>query len=425
MLSRNVKAAATILGLMAVIWSGAQAGAHPVSIMVESSLTGSSTLVPCHATTVAFERRCIPTGGVASPHRSHCYASSTRLAGRARRHSRCRHLSRGMALSDTLTVGTVGDIMLGSWLIDVIGTYGPAYPYSDVLPILQRADLLSGNLEAPFLADTTGVERAEKTYTFVVPPARAAVLKAGGFDIVTLANNHILDYGVAGLIGTWAALDSIGIRHVGTGRTKDEAHSHTIVEKGGIRVAFLAYNHTFPAQFWATGQRAGTAHASDEGLAREVRRADGEADIVIVAFHWSGELLETPREYQRILARIAIDNGADLVVGHHPHTLQPLEWYRERLIAYSLGNFIFGSYSPVAGGAALIVKFVGDSPVAAELHPLDVNNLRREFRPLPLEPSMWSILESGVLQALADSSAAGHEGIVIDPEGFLLLLPPP
>ncbi len=370
MRSRNLKKTATIFGLMVVIWPCAQAWVHPISMMEESRLTGSS------------------------------------------------------ARSDTLTIGTVGDIMLGSWLIDIIGTQGPAYHYSDVLPILQRADLLFGNLEAPFLADTTGAERVDKTYTFFVPPAGAAVLTAGGFNLVTLANNHILDYGVAGLIGTWAALDSIGIRHVGTGRTRNEAHTHMTVEKDGKRVAFLAYNHTFPDQFWATGQRAGTAHASDEGLAREVRRADSEADIVIVAFHWSGELLETPRKYQQILARIAIDNGADLVVGHHPHTLQPLEWYKEKLIAYSLGNFIFGSYSPVAGGAALIVKFLDDSPVAAELYPLDVNNLRREFRPLPLEPSMWGILESGVLKAMADSAAAGHEGIVINSEGFLLLLPP-
>lgn len=370
MRTRNLKTTATIFGLMAVIWSSAQAGAHPVSKMVESCPAGSSTP------------------------------------------------------GDTLTIGTVGDIMLGSWLIDIIGTHGPAYPYSDILPILQRADLLFGNLEAPFLADTTGVERAEKTYTFAVPPAGAAVLTAGGFNLVTLANNHILDYGVSGLIGTWEVLDSIGIQHVGTGRNRNEAHTHTIVEKDGKRVAFLAYNHTFPAQFWATGQRAGTAHASDEGLAREVRRADSEADIVIVAFHWSGELLETPREYQRILARIAIDNGADFVVGHHPHILQPLEWYRDRLIAYSLGNFIFGSYSPVAGGAALIVKFVDDSPVAAELYPLDVNNLRREFRPLPLEPSTWGILESGVLKAMADSAAAGHAGVQVDSKGFIFLLPP-
>ena len=370
MRSRNLKTVATIFGLMAVIWSCAQVGAHTDSIMAESCLTRS------------------------------------RVRG------------------DTLTIGAVGDIMLGSWLIDIIGTHGPAYPYSDVLPILQRADLLFGNLEAPFLADTSGVERAEKTYTFAVPPARAAVLTAGGFNLVTLANNHILDYGFAGLTGTWATLDSIGIPHVGTGRTRNEAHTHTTVEKDGNRVAFLAYNHTFPAQFWATGQRAGTAHASDEGLAREVRRADREADIVIVAFHWSGELLETPREYQQVLARIAIDNGADLVVGHHPHTLQPLEWYRERLIAYSLGNFIFGSYTPVARGAALMVKFVDDAPVAAELHPLDVNNLRREFRPLPLEYSMWSAIESGVLTAMADSAAAGHDGIQVDRKGFILLLPP-
>ena len=326
--------------------------------------------------------------------------------------------------ADTLTVGAVGDIMLGSWLIELIDLHGPAYPYAEVLPLLERADLLFGNLEAPFLADTTGVERAQKTYTFVVPPSSAAVLVDGGFDVVTLANNHILDYGPSGLASTWEVLDSIGIAHVGTGRTKAEAHTHRIVEDGGRRVAFLAYNHTFPKWFWATESRPGTAHADDDGLAREVRRADAEADIVVVSFHWGGELLESPREYQQILARIAVDSGADLVIGHHPHTLQPLEWYGGRLIAYSLGNFIFGSYSPEAGGAALLVRFVDGTPVIADLYPLDVNNLRREFRPLPLAPSSWNMLGSAVLRAMADSALAGHEGIRVDPHGYIRLLPP-
>lgn len=329
-----------------------------------------------------------------------------------------------IAAADTLTVGAVGDIMLSSWLIEVIDLQGPEYPYAQVLPVLDQADILFGNLEAPFLVDTTGVEKVEKTYTFAVPPRSSAVLTAGGFDVVTLANNHILDYGREGLFTTWTVLDSIGIVHVGTGRTRDEAHTHRIVEAGGSRVAFLAYNHTFPKAFWATDSRAGTAHASDEGLAREVRRAGAEADIVIVAFHWSGELLETPREYQHILARIAVDNGADLVVGHHPHTLQPLEWYRGSLIAYSLGNFVFGSYSPEARGAALFIRFVEGAPVIADLYPLDVNNLRRKFRPHPLPPSSWEMLGSAVLDAMADSAAAGSEGIRTDPRGFFRLFVP-
>ena len=314
--------------------------------------------------------------------------------------------------------------MLGSWLIEIIDRNGPGYPFTEVLHVLRPADILFGNLEAPFLADTTGMEKAEKTYTFAVPPRSSSVLSAGGFDLVTLANNHVLDFGPAGLYSTWAVLDSIGIAHVGSGRTKADAHAHRIFEKEGHRVAFLAYNHTFPRDFWATGARTGTAHAGDEGLASEVRRAGREADIVIVSFHWSGELVETPREYQRILARIAVDNGAGLVVGHHPHTLQPLEWRGGGLIAYSLGNFVFGSYSPEARGAALMVTFVDGAPVVADLYPLDVNNLRRRFRPRPLPPSSWGMLGSAVLDAMADSAAAGGEGIRTDPGGFLRLRPP-
>jgi poly-gamma-glutamate synthesis protein (capsule biosynthesis protein) len=325
---------------------------------------------------------------------------------------------------DTLIIGATGDIMLGSWLIDLLNERGADYPYGEVLPVLQSTDLLVGNLESPFLSDTTGVVRAEKTYTFAVPPGIVETLTIGGFDLVGLANNHILDFGLAGLFETWNVLDSAGIAHTGTGRTKREAHAHTTIERRGRRVAFLAYNHTFPEEFWATADRPGTAHASDEGLAREVRRADGDADLVVVMFHWGGELLEEPREYQKILARIAIDNGADLVIGHHPHTLQPLEWYHGRLIAYSLGNFVFGSYTSTAKGAVLLVRFAGGRPVSAELYPVDVNNLRRNFRPGLLDPSRWSRLESSVLAALTDSAAAGHPGVRIEEGGFLRLLPP-
>jgi poly-gamma-glutamate synthesis protein (capsule biosynthesis protein) len=155
-----------------------------------------------------------------------------------------------------------------------------------------------------------------------------------------------------------------------------------------------------------------------------VSRAGRDADIVIVTFHWGGELLPAPREYQMILARIAVDNGADLVIGHHPHTLQPLEWYGGALIAYSLGNFVFGSYSPEAGGGALLVFFVGGSPVMADLYPLDVNNLRREFRPRPLESSRWNLLGSSIVVAMVDSASAGHAGVEVHPEGFIRLHPP-
>ncbi|MFC1545295.1 CapA family protein [Gemmatimonadota bacterium] len=325
---------------------------------------------------------------------------------------------------DTLILGATGDIMLGSWLIDVLKEQGADYPYGEVLPILQSTDLLVGNLESPFLSDTTGVARAEKTYTFAVPPVIAETLTAGGFDLVGLANNHILDFGQSGLFETWSVLDSLGIAHTGTGRTKVEAHQHTTIERLGRRVAFLAYSHTFPEEFWATADRPGTAHASDEGLAREVKRAGEDADLVVVMFHWGGELLEEPRDYQRILAHIAVDNGADLIIGHHPHTIQPLEWYRGRLIAYSLGNFVFGSFTSTAKGAVLLVRFTGGRTAGADLYPIDVNNIRREFRPGLLDPSRWLLLESSVLAALADSAAAGHPGVRIEEGGYFRLLPP-
>jgi poly-gamma-glutamate capsule biosynthesis protein CapA/YwtB (metallophosphatase superfamily) len=331
-----------------------------------------------------------------------------------------------VSASDTLVFGAVGDMMLGSWLTPLLDSLGVDYPLAAVTPLLARADLLLGNLEAPFLADTTGVVRAEKTYTFAVPPRHIGVLTAAGIDVVTLANNHILDFGPAGLDTTRTLLEEAGIAHAGTGPDRGAAHRHVLVERAGRRVAVLAYNHVFPEEFWAGPARPGTAHADDAGLAREVALAATEADLVVVTFHWGAEGMETPKDYQRILAHIAIDHGADLVVGHHPHVLQPLEWYRGRLIAYSLGNFVFASYSEIPTGAVLLVRFEGEVPIAAEFHPLDVNNLRRVFRPAPVPAARWPRLGSAVVAALADSAAAGAPGVRIVPgDGFLLLPPIP
>jgi len=330
----------------------------------------------------------------------------------------------GGAPADTLVVGAVGDVMLGSWVIEVIRSRGPDYPYADLQPLLEQADALIGNLEAPFLADTTGIQRADKTWTFAVPPPAVAAVTAAGFDVLGLANNHILDYGPAGLFETWAVLDSVGLAHVGTGRNRTEAHRHVLIERAGTRIAVLAYSHTFPAGFWASEDRPGTAHADSLRLRRDVRRAAAEAELVVVSFHWGAELREWPKEYQQVFAHLAIDAGADLVIGHHPHTLQPLEWYRGRLIAYSLGNFVFGSYTRTARGALLLITFADGEPVWADLYPLDVNNLRREFRPRPVPSELWPELGSSVITAAADSARSRQPGVEIRRRSFLRFFPP-
>jgi poly-gamma-glutamate synthesis protein (capsule biosynthesis protein) len=326
--------------------------------------------------------------------------------------------------SDSLLIGAVGDVMLGSWLPEILDRNGARYPFAETQSLLDRADFLIGNLEAPFLDDTTGVARAAKTYTFAVPEHHVGTLVAGGFDAVSLANNHILDFGLPGLERTWKLLEGLDIVHVGTGSDRAAAHSHRIVESGETRIALLAYNHVFPESFWATEHKPGTAHADDDGLAWDVQRARRESDLVIVSFHWSAELREHPKEYQQILARIAVDNGADLVVGHHPHVIQSLEWYRGRLIAYSLGNFVFASYSDSATGALLLVRFREGEIAYADFYPLDVNNLRREFQPKPMAPEEWSNLGSAVVNALADSARAGHRGVRIERDGYFRLISP-
>ena len=155
--------------------------------------------------------------------------------------------------------------------------------------------------------------------------------------------------------------------------------------KNGLKIAFLAYNNTFPLEFNATATRAGTAPGDPRYLRTDVKNARQSADIVVVSFHWSSELLKERKPYQADLAKTAIDAGAHLVVGHHPHVIQGVEVYKHGLIAYSLGNFIFASYSRrVQDGLLLQVRCTPSGIKEAVFFPININNHQVHFQPQPL-----------------------------------------
>jgi len=211
-----------------------------------------------------------------------------------------------------------------------------------VQEVLRSADLTVGNLECPL---GTGGKAAQKKFTFLAHPRSAAALAEAGFDVVTLANNHALDYGPGALRETLASLREHGILAVGAGENAEEAGRHRLLVRGApaLRIAVLGFSNTLPTSFFAGSHRAGTNPARPEAVAASVASARGEADLVIVIFHWGQELSPSPSTVQRQLAAAAADAGADLVVGHHPHVLQGIEVRRHALIAYSLGNFLFPS----------------------------------------------------------------------------------
>jgi poly-gamma-glutamate synthesis protein (capsule biosynthesis protein) len=271
------------------------------------------------------------------------------------------------ATEPAVTLAAVGDVMLGRTVGEAIGRYGADYPFQQVAAVLREADIAFANLEVPI---TAGGAPAQKDYVFRTPPEAAAGLAGAGLDIVSLANNHVLDYGVVGLADTLAALGQAGIAATGAGEDEAAARTPAILGVEGLRVAFLGYVQVpddsvsgfGEAELAAGPDRPGVAWARREAVIADVEAAAREADLVVVSLHAGTEYQEEPSALQRELAHAAVDAGADLVLGHHPHVLQGIERYKGALIAYSLGNFVFDfdetdyAHSGLPSAQSLILK---------------------------------------------------------------------
>lgn len=281
-------------------------------------------------------------------------------------------------------VAAVGDIMLGGTAAPELALYGYDYPFVQVKDLLKQASVVFGNLEGPL---TDGGQPFEgKQYVFRSPPDHVApALARAGISLVSLANNHLMDYGLEGLRDTQAALDAAGIRYAGAGENLAAARRPSFVEVGGVRLALLAYSLTFPPEFWAAEGRPGTAFGHEHEVRADIAAARRRADVVLVSFHWGREGTTELRDYQQTLGHAAIDAGAAAVIGHHPHVLQAVEHYRDGVILYSLGNFVFGSYSPNATRSAIALLTLHQGRVhALALHPINVKNAEVVFQPRPL-----------------------------------------
>jgi hypothetical protein len=246
-----------------------------------------------------------------------------------------------------LRLFAVGDVNLGDRPGTAIATYGARYPWLSVAPVLRAADIAIANLECA--VSTRGYPVPGKQYTFRGKPSSLrAMARYAGIDVVTLANNHTLDYGRLAFADTVSYAHQYGMKTVGGGRNLDVARRPALFRLGGLRVAFLGYSDVRPLGFDAGPTWSGTAPAFPSYISSDVRRAKNRgADVVVVYFHWGTERTFSPNFRQRSLAGVAFDAGATVVLGAHPHVLQPIEQpRRRRLVAWSLGNFVFGANTP-------------------------------------------------------------------------------
>lgn len=239
-----------------------------------------------------------------------------------------------------VVVLAVGDVQLGRGVGRLIELYGPDYPFDSVRDLVEAADLALFNLECA-LSDE-GIAIA-KPYSFKADPKAANGLARAGFDIAVLANNHSTDCGRWELPETLDALRSRGLTPVGAGITGAEAAAPAVVNRRGLRIAVLGRTLVLPAGVVYREDVPTVAVYDPAVIEDEIRAARARADLVIVSLHWGVEYARHPQESQRRIARELIDAGANLVIGHHTHTPQPVERYKTGLIAYSLGNFVFDS----------------------------------------------------------------------------------
>jgi len=244
-----------------------------------------------------------------------------------------------------ISISFVGDILLASRIGININQYGTDYPFEKVKTLLSTSDFAVGNLESAVAV--TGTPISGKEYTFRADPKVIAGIKNSGLDIVSLANNHVLDFGRDAFIETLRHIKDSGLNYIGAGEDIDEAYRPVIVEKDGKKAAVFAASRVIPSGSWYAGiNTSGVAGAyNTERLVEEIENVRGNVDYVIVYLHWGTEREQEPNKLQKSLARLLIDSGADVVVGTHPHVLQGFEFYKGKVIAYSLGNFIFTNYN--------------------------------------------------------------------------------
>ncbi len=277
--------------------------------------------------------------------------------------------------------------MLSNWVMEHLDNDGLDYPFLGIRDILDKGDIRFCNLEAP-IGKHAESQQSDKKYTFALPPRYRKAISYGNFDIVSLANNHILDYSSDLADSTVHYLDELGIKQVGYGHNSYEAPGPVILERKGLRIGFLAYSMTFPREFWASPTNPGTAYPDAVNFGHLVRELEEKVDFTVVSFHWGAENSDSTKHYQQKFARKAIDSGADFIIGHHPHVWQGLEDYKDRLIAYSVGNLCFGSFSPTATKSGLLEVEIGPDVIhSVKIHPLDVYNVRVRFQPRALSES--------------------------------------
>ncbi len=266
----------------------------------------------------------------------------------------------------------VGDIMLSRDVADhIIRAKDPTLTFQNANSLLTSGDFNFGNLESPLSGSNTYT--FSNQFIFNAPPYVLSGLKQY-FRILNTANNHSYDQGKVGIDYTLSALAQNGITTVGTGSNLDDAWQGKVVEKNGVRIGFLGASYT-PANTGVNNDYVAVIKDTTR-LTQAIAVLRQHADFIVVAMHAGVEYTRTPNPVQTKFAHAAIDAGADMIIGAHPHWIQPLEQYKGKYIFYSLGNFVFdqGFSQDTKEGLALKVTIGGNSLKEVDLIPVIIEH---------------------------------------------------
>lgn len=284
-----------------------------------------------------------------------------------------------------INVAAVGDLMLN-------GLAPSPIAFQSLRSDLAMPDVTFGNLETPptKAGRPTTAKRArdvaaKSQYILRADPGWIPLLDRASFDVLSLANNHAMDYGAQGLLDTIAAVSRAGMNAVGAGSNRDEASRPVVIDANGVKVAFLAFlafrgegalAACSPAGATEAGVNAlrgggsGVTEAMRTKLRGAISAARRMADIVLVSYHWGMERHTTPTAYQVALAKATIEAGADGVIGHHPHVLQPYAMYRGKPILYSVGNFTAPNHAgPLGETVVFEMRYRGGALTSLRITP--------------------------------------------------------
>lgn len=275
-----------------------------------------------------------------------------------------------------------GDIMLARGVENIWRKNGDSrFPFLKIAEEIQKSDIAFANLEGPI---SQKGENQKIKYSFRFSPEVVDGLKFAGFDVLSLANNHIFDWGKEAVKDTVEILIENNIAPVGAGLNYLEANSPAILEAAGVKIAISAYETIEPFSKYADADkdRPGKSSFDLERVKNEIAglKQLKIADIVVVSLHWGDEYQTRSNKKQREIGRALVEAGADLIVGHHPHVAQEIERYKNGWIAYSLGNFIFDQNFSEETMRGLMLKAIIQNKKIVEIEPVEIK-INNSFQP--------------------------------------------